>query len=194
MTSLSEYQDFSFMSNKYMQTYIRLSKARVIFISENITKETAAELSAFLLYYDNENHELPINLYIHTNGGDASGLSNIYDVMQMVKAPINTICIGKCYSAGAVILAAGSPGCRFMFKNAKVMMHGIQCEFPIPGFDVISSSNYYDFLTKNNDNIMKMLAKHTGHTLDEVKEDCLRDVWLSAEEALKYGLIDKIIE
>lgn len=188
-----EHDTLPVMLGKYADTYIKLTKDRVIFLSENVTKETAAELSALLLYYDNEDHDLSITLYIHTNGGDASGLANIYDVMQMIKAPIKTVCIGKCYSAGAVILAAGTKGERYAFKNAQVMMHGIQCGFPIPGYDIVNSKNYYEFLEDNNDNIMKMLAHHTGHTLEKLKKDCARDVWLDAKQALEYGVIDHII-
>src|ERR1035437_983358 len=163
----------------YDETYIRLAKDRVIFLSENVTREVAAQLSALLLYYDNESRKKTIDIYIHSNGGDASGLSNIYDVMQMIKAPIKTICIGKCYSAGAVILAAGSKGLRYAFENSKVMIHGIQCAFPIPGHDMTNSHNYYEFLNENNDNIVKILAKHTGHSIAKVKEDCKGDVWLT---------------
>lgn len=177
----------------YAETYVKFAKDRVIFVSENITKTTAAELSALLLYYDNESHDDMITIYIHSNGGDASGLSCIYDVMQMVKAPIQTICIGKCYSAGAVILAAGSKGERYILKSSKVMIHGIQCMFPLPGSDFTSSKSYYQFLKDNNDNIMKMLAHHTGHTLEKLKEDCKQDVWLDAKQALEYGIVDHIL-
>lgn len=177
----------------YADSYVKLAKGRIIFLSENVTKESAAELSALLLYYDNENNELPIELYIHSNGGDAAGLANIYDVMQMIGAPVKTICIGKCYSAGAVLLAAGSKGERYAFKNSKIMIHGIQCGFPIPGHDIKNSKNYYEFLNDNNDNIIKMLAHHTGQTVNKVKKDCERDVWLNAKEAQKYGIIDHIL-
>lgn len=177
----------------YSDTYVKLTKDRVIFLSEDVTKDNAAQLSALLLYFDNEDHESEITLYVNSNGGDASGLSNIYDVMQMISAPIKTVCLGKCYSAGAVILAAGSKGRRYAFKSSKVMIHGIQFGFPLPGQDIISSKNYYDFIKENNDNIMKMLAKHTGHTLEKVKEDCKQDCWMDAKQALQYGIIDHII-
>lgn len=176
----------------YTESYIRLAKDRVIFVSEDITKQSATELSAMLLYYDNENHD-DISIYLNSRGGDAAGLSNIYDVMQMIHSPITTICMGKCYSAAAVILAAGSEGQRFAFKNSRIMIHGIQASFPIPGTDVTNSKNYYEFLEDNNDNIMKILSKHTGQPLKKLKDDCSRDVWLTAREALNYGLIDKII-
>lgn len=183
----------SVVSAGYMDSYIKLAKDRIIFLSENVTKETAVELSALLLYYDNENNELPINLYINTNGGDASGLANIYDVMQMIHSPITTVCLGKCYSAGSIILAAGTKGQRYALKNSRIMIHGIQCGFPIPGDDIVNSKNYYEFLEDNNDNIMKMLAKHTGKPLDELKELGKRDIWLDAKQAVEFGVIDKIL-
>lgn len=177
----------------YSETYVKLAKHRVLFVVEDISDSMAAELSALLLYFDNEDHEAPIEMYIHSNGGAATGLANIYDVMQMISAPIKTICVGKCYSAGAVLLAAGSKGQRYAMKNSSIMIHGIQAGFPIPGHDIISSKNYYEFLQKNNDNIMKMLADHTGHTLEKVKEDCKQDVWMDAKQAFQYGIIDNII-
>lgn len=177
----------------YSETYIKLSQDRIIFFNELVTKQSAAELSALLLYYDNKNSEEVIQLYLNSNGGDAAGLANIYDVMQMIKAPIQTICIGKCYSAAAVMLASGSAGERYAFKNSKIMIHGIQAGFPIPGYDMTNSKNYFEFLKYNNDNIMKILAHHTGHTLEKVKQDCTRDVWLTTKQALDYKLIDKIL-
>lgn len=177
----------------YADTYVKLAKNRILFVAEGVSDTMATELSAMLLYLDNEDHEKPIEMYIHSNGGLVTGLSNIYDVMQMIHAPIKTVCIGKCYSAAAVLLAAGTKGMRYAFKNSSVMIHGIQFGFPIPGSDMTSSKSYYDFVSNNNDNIMKMLAHHTGHTLEKVKEDCKQDVWLNANEAKEYGLIDHIV-
>lgn len=178
----------------YADTYIKLAQHRIIVVSEDITDVMATELSALLLYFDNENHEEPIEMYIHSNGGATSGLTNIYDVMQMISAPVHTVCLGKCYSAGAVLLAAGSKGERYAMKHSSVMIHGIQAGFPIPGYDIKSSKNYYEYLTDHNDTIMKMLARHTGHSLSKVKEDCKQDVWMDAHQALNYGLVDHIIE
>lgn len=179
--------------NGYDDTYIRLSKDRTIFIVEDITKEVASQLSALLLYFDNKNNELPIKIYLDSRGGDASGLANIYDIMQLIKSPIKTICTSKCYSAAAVILAAGAKGERYAFKHSQIMIHGIQCAFPFPGHDITSSKNYYSFLKENNDNIMKILAKHTNHTLEKVKQDCVGDIWMDPKEALEYGIIDHIL-
>lgn len=177
----------------YAESYIKLAKHRIIIVAEDISDTMAAELSALLLYFDNEDHEEPIELYIHSNGGAATGLANIYDVMQMISAPVKTVCLGKCYSAAAVLLAAGSKGERYALKHSSIMIHGIQAGFPIPGHDITSSKNYYEYLDDHNDNIMKILAHHTGHTLQKIKEDCKQDVWMDAKQALEYGLIDHIV-
>jgi ATP-dependent Clp protease protease subunit len=179
-------------SHGYFETYVKASKSRVIFFSDVVTKKSAADLAAMLLYYDNMSHEEPIYLYINSPGGDASGLVCIYDIMQMINAPVKTICMGRAYSAGAVLLAAGTGG-RFAFKNSEIMVHGIQCIFPLPGEDIASSKNYFSFLKDNDDNIMKILANHTGHPLAKIKKDFEQDVWLSPKEALDYGIIDDII-
>lgn len=179
-------------SSKYESSYVWLANERIIFLKENITKTVAAEMAALLFYYDNKDIA-PISIYIHCNGGDADGFINIYDVMQMIKSPVQTICLGKAFSAAAVLLAAGSIGKRFAFKNSKIMIHGIQCLFPIIGHDQVNSKNYLEFLNKNNDNIMKVLAKHTKHSLEDIKADCKRDLYMDAKDAKKYGIIDTII-
>lgn len=190
--SFNKEEHFHFVRG-YTETYIKLAKDRIIFLSEDITKESAAELSALLFYYDNQSNELPIELYINSSGGDANGLSNIYDVMHIISAPIKTICLGKAYSAGAVLLAAGTSGYRYATKNSEIMIHGLQCGFPIPGHDQIDSKKYLKHLEEYNDSIMNILAKHTGHTLEKVKNDCVNDVWMDAKQALDYGIIDGII-
>lgn len=177
----------------YSSSYVSLTNHRVLFISEGISDGMAAELSALLLFFDQEDPDEMIELYIHTDGGSGSALINIYDVIQMISAPVKTICIGKCYSAGAFLLAAGTRGERYAFKNSSIMIHGIQALFPIPGHDITENKNYLKFLQESNDSIMQILADHTGHSLEKIKKDCEEDVWLSAEEALDYGIIDYIL-
>lgn len=177
----------------YSDSYVKMTKDRVIFLSENVSDKVGIELSALLLYYDNQDHEAPINLYIHTNGGANTGLSNIYDVMQMIHAPIKTVLLGKCYSAGAWILAAGSKGMRYSLRSSKVMIHGSQFLFPIPGHDFTNSKNYYEFVNAENDAMLKVMAKHTGQTFERVKADCQTERWMDAQEAKAYGIIDHII-
>ena len=177
----------------YTESYLQMTKSRAIFFSEDVSDKVAAELSALLLHYDNQDHEAPIHLYIHSNGGDISGLNCIYDVMQMVRAPIKTILLGKCYSAGAVMLAAGTKGERYALKSSNVMIHGVQFSFPIAGEDMANNKNYLEFIDDVNDLLLKILSKHTGQPLEKLKTDCAREYWMDAKAALAYGIIDHII-
>lgn len=177
--------------NKYADTFVHLAGARCLFISEDFTKQMAAEVAAWLIYYNCQSKKEPIFLYINSNGGDGAALTHIYDTMQMISAPINTICTGKCYSAAAFILAAGSKGKRFIYSHGEVMVHGIQCNL-LPD-DQANSKTYYDFLNNYNDSILQILVKHAKHPLEKIKEDCKRDLYFDAEEAVNYGLCDYII-
>lgn len=177
----------------YSESYVKMTKDRAIFISEDVSDRMGADMSALMLYYDNQDHDEKINVYINTNGGAASGMANIYDVMQMVHAPVKTILVGKAYSAGAWILAAGTKGQRFALRSAKVMIHGSQFIFPIPGYDFSNSKNYLDFVNDENDAILQVMAKHTGQPFEKVKADCQTEKWMDAKEALAYGIIDHII-
>ena len=183
----------SLASPKYSDCYANLSNNRMIFISEDITKDVASSLSALLFHYDNENDEEEISIYINTNGGDAYAQANIYDIMQLIKSPIRTICIGKAYSAGAFILAAGTKGKRFITKNSSVMIHGLQCEFPRAHEDQRNSQIYFDFLKNLDKIVFAQLAKDTGKTYDQVYEDCKKDKYMTAEETLEYGIVDHIL-
>lgn len=189
-----DHEHTTHISPHYVEyAYAHLAKSRNIFIAEDITKNLAASLSAMLLYFDNVSETEDITLYINTNGGDIQALSNIYDIMQMIKSPIRTVCIGKAYSAGACILAAGAKGKRLITENASVMIHGIQCVFPSPHEDQKSSQIYYDHLKSMNKSIIDSLAKHTGKTFAKVYEDCKKDTFLDAKMALEYGIVDDII-
>jgi ATP-dependent Clp protease protease subunit len=180
--------------SKYGGSYVELSKARAIFLAEDFTKDVGSAVSAMLLHFDCLSKTEEITIYIHSNGGDASVLANIYDVIQIISAPVRTICLGKCYSAGAVLLACGTAGRRFIMPNAEVMIHGIQFIFPsVQDPSQVDQENYLNYLNKTNDNIMKILAKQTGHPLKKVKEDCKQDLWMSPKEALNYGLVDHIL-
>ena len=177
----------------YADSYLKMSKNRAIFFSEDVSDKVAADLCALFLYYDNQDHEEPIHLYIHSNGGDITGLNCIYDVMQMIHAPIKTVLLGKCYSAGAILLAAGSPGERYALRSSNVMIHGVQFAFPIAGEDMSNNKNYLEFIEDTNDILMKMLAKHTGQPLEKIKADCAREYWMDAKTAKEYGIIDHIL-
>ena len=176
---------------RYTECYASLAKERIIFVSELITKSLASSLSALLLFYDAENDTDDINLYINTNGGDVDALTNIYDVMQMIKSPIKTVCIGKAYSAGSVILAAGTKGKRFMTKNASVVIHGLQSNSAQT--DQKEAEIYFKYLKGHHNMVLDILAKHTGQPIEKIVEDCKKDTYFDATQALEYGIIDKIV-
>lgn len=172
--------------------YVKLSADRTIFFSEDVTKKSANELSSLLLHYDHINNE-EITIYINTSGGDLYAITNIYDVMQIIKSPIRTVVIGRAYSAGSILLATGSKGRRCAFKNSLVMIHGIQFKFPLLGENIKRSEDYINFIDDKNNELLKILAKHSGKTFEKIVEDCMRDVYLTSQEALEYGLIDVIL-
>lgn len=183
------------MPGMYYDSYVKLASSRCIFFTENVTKESAAQLCSLLLFYDNEEPGEQISIYISSNGGCAASTSSIIDIFGIVSSPIQTICIGKAFSAAAVILSAGDE--RIAYKNSKIMIHGIQANFPNFGSSPETAKNYYDFLKDNNDNIMKILAKNTGYDLKELKEISKRDIWLDPTEALNFGslgVIDGIMQ
>lgn len=183
----------SLQMSRYYETYIKLSKARFIFITENFTKEMAAAITALLIHYDHEAQDEDITIYINSDGGDAAALTNIYDVVKMITAPVSTVCFGKAYSAGAFLLCAGAKGKRYALEHTEIMLHSVQTIMPAFGSEhPIDSKNYLEFLNDTNDGIMKILADNTGHTLEKVKKDCERDFYLTAKEAQVYGLIDKV--
>jgi len=179
---------------RYGRTLIELTPGRIIFLNEPFTTEVASAMSALLIYYDTINPTADISIYINSVGGEEAALVHIYDIIRMISAPVRTVCLGKAYSAGAFLLAAGAKGKRYIFPNAKVMIHGVQCAFPLQGEDDPSGAqNYFDFLKSRNDLILKLLAEDTGQTFEKVKEDCSKDVYLTAEDAVKYGICDAII-
>jgi ATP-dependent Clp protease, protease subunit len=176
---------------RYTECYTNLANNRIIFISEVITKDVAASMSALLLYYDQESEVDDINVYINTNGGDVSALLSIYDTMHIISAPVKTICIGKAYSAGADILAAGTKGKRYATRHSMGMIHSIQCE--TQANDQVKSKIVLDFIKENNLLLMNILAKNTGKSLKEILEDCKQDKYMDAKEMRAYGLVDHII-
>lgn len=179
------------MPECYNESYVRLTQVRQLYFYEDFSKKSCMDLVANLLALDNASNEL-ITLFIHSSGGDSSGLTSVYDAMQMCKSKIATVCLGKCYSAAAVILAAGSKGYRYALRSSKIMIHGVQFGFPLPGEDILSSKNYYKFVKDHNDDIMKILSKHTGNPLENLLTDCSSDFWMDPFTAKNYGIIDYI--
>ncbi len=173
---------------------IELTRTREVFVAEGITTKTATTLCNTLLYFQHVDPEAPVTIYINTNGGEVAALTQMYDVMRLVSNPIATVCLGKAYSAGAWLLATGTPGMRSAYKHSRIMIHGMQLGFPVaPDVSEHESNNYIEWCDKVNERILRILAKHTGQSFEKIKNDCAKDLFLTAEEALKYGLIDKLI-
>jgi len=171
--------------------YSRLLKERIIFLGGPITDPVANSIVAQLLFLESQDPKKDIKLYINSPGGLVSATLAIYDTMQYVKPDVATICIGMAASGAAVLLAAGAKGKRFALPNADIMLHqthasgigGQATEVEIAARHIIELKN----------RINKILARHTGQPLEKIEKDTDRDFYLNAEEAKKYGLIDKII-
>lgn len=170
--------------------YSRLLKDRIIFLGEEVNETTASLVVAQLLFLESEDLGKDIHLYINSPGGMVTAGMAIYDTMQYIKCDVSTICIGMAASMGAFLLAGGAKGKRFALPNAEVMIHqpsggakGQATEIQIAAENIL----------KTKKKLNQMLADNTGKPYEVVAEDTERDHWMSAEEALDYGLIDGII-
>jgi len=170
--------------------YSRLLKDRIIFLGAPIDDIFANLIIAQLLFLEAEDPEKDINLYVNTPGGSVTAGLGIYDTMQYVKPPINTICLGQAASMGAFLLTAGTKGKRFALPNARVMIHQ-----PMGGFQ--GQATEIDIhareILKIRERLNEIMAKHTGQPLEKISQDTERDYFMSAEEAKRYGLIDEVI-
>jgi len=171
--------------------FSRLLKDRIIFLSDEVNDATASLVVAQLLFLDSEDPDKDINLYINSPGGSITAGMAIYDTMQYTKADVSTICVGMAASMGAFLLSAGAKGKRFALPNSEIMIHQ-----PLGGTQgqATDIQIHAERIIKMKDKLNKMLSEATGQPLDVIKKDTERDNFMSAEEALKYGLIDKIVE
>jgi ATP-dependent Clp protease, protease subunit len=171
--------------------YSRLLKDRVIFIVGPIDDYMANIVVAQMLFLESENPEKEINLYINSPGGVVTAGLAIYDTMQFIKPDVSTICTGQAASMGAVLLASGAHGKRYCLPHARVMIHqplgGVQGQASDMEIHVRETLGVRDRLNK-------ILAKHTGQSVEKIKADTDRDNFLSAKDAVEYGLIDKVLE
>ena len=171
--------------------YSRLLKDRIIFIGTPVDDMIANLIIAQLLFLQMEDPDKDIDVYINTPGGMVTSGLAIYDTMQFVKPDINTYCVGQAASMGAVLLAAGTKGKRFALPHARIMIHqpwggvqGAASDISIQAKEILRLKS----------KIEDILSKHTGQTMDAIKKDTDRDNFMSAEEALKYGLVDEVVE
>jgi len=170
--------------------YSRLLKERIIFLGEEVNETTASLVVAQLLFLEAEDPEKDINLYINSPGGSVTAGLAIYDTMRFIKCDVSTICIGMAASMGAFLLAGGTKGKRMALPNAEIMIHqplggaqGQATEIEIAAKHILQTK----------EKLNRMLAENTGKDYEVIAADTERDNWKSAEEALEYGLIDKVI-
>jgi len=170
--------------------YSRLLKDRIIFLGEPVTDVVANNVIAQFLFLDAQDSNKDIKFYINSPGGSVTSGMAIYDTMQYVKSDVSTICLGMAASMGATLLAAGAKGKRLALPNAEVMIHQVMGGAEGQASDIKIRA---ERILKIKDDLNKILAKHTGQKLTKVEKDTDRDYFMSAEEARKYGLVDKII-
>ena len=170
--------------------YSRLLKDRIIFLSGEIDDVTANLVVAQMLFLEMEDPDKEINLYINSPGGSVTAGMAIYDTMQYLRCPVSTLCIGMAASMGAFLLTAGAKGMRRILPNAEVMIHQ-----PLGGAQgqATDIAIHAEYIMKIKKKLNTILAQRTGQPLEKVKADTERDHFLSAEEALAYGIVDEIV-
>lgn len=171
--------------------YSRLLKERIIFLSSPVNDDVASIIIAQLLFLASEDKNQDIKLYINSPGGVVSAGLAIYDTMQYIKPDVSTICVGLAGSMAAIILAGGAKGKRLALPHSEVMIHQLMGGIEGQATDIKIRAEH---ILKIKDNLDKILVKHTKKTLAQIDRDTDRDNFMSAQEAITYGLIDKIIE
>lgn len=171
--------------------YSRLLKERVIFIVGPIEDHMANLIVAQLLFLESENPDKDIHLYINSPGGSVTAGMSIYDTMQFIKPDVSTMCIGLAASMGAVLLTAGAAGKRYCLPHSRTMIHQ-----PLGGFQGQASDIeiHAKEILSTRERLNALLAKHSGQPIEQIAKDTDRDFFMSAEESVKYGLIDKVMD
>lgn len=170
--------------------YSRLLKDRIIFLGTPIDDGVANAIIAQLLFLDQQNSKEDIKLYINSPGGVVSSALAIYDTMQYVRSDVQTICVGLAASGAAVLLGAGKKGKRMVLPNSEVMIHQVLGGAQGQASDVDIHARH---ILKTKENLNRILAKHTGQKIGKIEKDTDRDYFMSAEEAVAYGIVDKVV-
>lgn len=174
--------------------YSRLLKDRIIILTEPVTNASASSIIAQLLFLESQDPDKEISFYINSPGGSVTDGLAIIDTINYIKSPVSTICIGMAASMGALLLSSGAKGRRFATPNAEVMIH----QPLISGGGISGQATdikiHSDHIIKTKETLNKMLSKNTGQTYETIVNDTERDNYMSAQEALEYGLIDGILE
>ncbi len=178
-------------SERSYDIYSRLLEDRVVFLCDEVNDATASLVVAQLLYLEAQDPEKDIHLYINSPGGSVSAGLAIYDTMNYIKCDVSTICIGMAASMGAFLLSSGAKGKRIALPHSEIMIHQ-----PLGGMSGQASDIkiHSDHIIRTRDTLNKILAENTGKDLAQIEKDTDRDNFLTAQAALEYGLIDKVIE
>ncbi|HKW81608.1 MAG TPA: ATP-dependent Clp endopeptidase proteolytic subunit ClpP [Casimicrobiaceae bacterium] len=171
--------------------YSRLLKERVVFLIGPVDDATANLVVAQMLFLESENPDKDINFYINSPGGSISAGMAIYDTMQFIKPDVATLCVGTAASMGAFLLAAGAKGKRFALPNSTVLIHQPMGGFQGQASDIAIHAKY---ILSLRERLNRLLAEHTGKPIGQIEKDTERDNFLTADEALNYGLIDKVLQ
>ncbi|MEB3163790.1 MAG: ATP-dependent Clp protease proteolytic subunit [Prochlorothrix sp.] len=177
---------------RWIDIYTRLSQERIIFLGQEVTDGLANRIVAFLLYLDSEDNNKPIYLYINSPGGSVTAGMAIYDTMQYIRSEVVTICVGLAASMGAFLLAAGTKGKRVALPHSRIMIHQ-----PLGGTGRRQATDIEieaKEIIRIKHQLNHILADRTGQTLERIEKDTDRDYFLSAAEAMEYGLIDRVID
>lgn len=170
--------------------YSRLLKDRIIILGSAINDSVANTIIAQLLFLQSEDPKKDITMYIQSPGGHVTAGLAIYDTMQLIKPDVSTVCMGICASMGAVLLAGGAKGKRFVLPNGEVMIHQPLGGTEGQASDILLHANH---IIKTRDTLNRILAKHTGQNIKTIERDTDRDNFMLAEDAVKYGLVDKVL-
>lgn len=171
--------------------YSRLLRERIIFLGGPINDHVANIIIAQLLFLESEDSAKDIQLYINSPGGSVTAAMAIYDTMHFIKPAVSTICVGMAASAGALLLSSGEKGKRFILPNAEVMIHQPLGGVEGQATDIAITAKH---ILQTRDNLNKILAKNTGQAIKKIEADVERDFYMNAEDAKKYGIVDKIID
>lgn len=174
-----------------MDIYSRLLKDRIIFLGSQVNDEVANAIVAQLLFLQAEDPKADVHMYINSPGGSISAGLAIYDTMQFINCDVATYCVGQCASMGAILLAAGTAGKRRALPNSRIMIHQPLAGMEGTAEDILIHAREF---VKIKDRLNQILLKHTGRPLEQIQRDTDRDRFMTAEEALSYGIIDSVIE
>jgi ATP-dependent Clp protease protease subunit len=189
---LPEFTERTSSGIRTQDPYSKLLEERIVFLGTRIDDTSANDVMAQLMYLEHKNPDQDISLYVNSPGGSFSAMSAIYDTVQYVTCDVETVCLGQAGSAAAVLLAAGTQGKRFALPGARVVIHQPALPEPVEGQATDLAIQAAE-LTRIRSRMEEMLARHTGRSREQVTADIERDKILNAQEALEYGLVDRII-